>query len=437
MIYPTRRAVLLAAAGAPVAVALALASPGWWIVGPAWVLGVLALLLADAAIGGSRQRLQLEAHPPGYLAVGAPASIGLTARFDGGLRPSDVETALEADPRLGLEPGVRTAAVVDRIARTTFPLTPGRRGEGVLARAWARWRGPLGLVWKQRAETLDLPLPVGADVKAVKEEAVRLFARDALFGIKAQIDTGEGAEFHALRDFQAGMDRRTVDWKQSARHLALLAKEFRTERNHQVILALDAGRVMCEPIAGAPRIDRAINAALLLAYVCLKTGDRAGLFAFDARPRLNTGALSGIGAFPLMQQVAGRIDYAAEETNHTLGLTALSGSLKRRSLIVIFTDFADSTGAELMIETLGRLLQRHLVVFVVMRDQELEDLTAAEPETAEDVSRAVVAGALLREREVVIGRLRRLGAHIVDAPVERMGPALLNAYLDLKRRDLL
>ena len=105
--------------------------------------------------------------------------------------------------------------------------------------------------------------------------------------------------------------------------------------------------------------------------------------------------------------------------------------------MVVFTDFTDTTAAELMIESLGRLLKRHLVLFVVMHDEELEGLTAAEPDSAEDVSRAVVAGTLLREREAVIARLRRMGAHIVDAPVGQVGPDVVNAYLDLKRRDLL
>ena len=104
---------------------------------------------------------------------------------------------------------------------------------------------------------------------------------------------------------------------------------------------------------------------------------------------------------------------------------------------MVFTDFTDSTAAELMIESLGRLLKRHLVLFVVLRDEELEALAAAAPETAEEVSRAVVAASLLRERETVISRLRRMGAHIVDAPADQVGPEAVNAYLDLKRRDLL
>ena len=105
--------------------------------------------------------------------------------------------------------------------------------------------------------------------------------------------------------------------------------------------------------------------------------------------------------------------------------------------MVVFTDFADTTSAELMLDNVARLLSEHLVIFVVMRDDELEDLERQAPANADDVSRAVVAAALLRERELVVARLRRLGVQVVEAPADRIGPALLSRYLDLKRRDLL
>ncbi|HEY5290489.1 MAG TPA: DUF58 domain-containing protein, partial [Caulobacteraceae bacterium] len=119
------------------------------------------------------------------------------------------------------------------------------------------------------------------------------------------------------------------------------------------------------------------------------------------------------------------------------GLTQLGASLKRRSMVVVFTEFTDSTTAELMIENMTRLARRHLVLFVVFRDEELEAIAAREPAAPEDVTRAVTAAALLKNREVVIERLRRLGAQILDAPAARIGPALISAYLDLKRRELL
>jgi len=435
VIYPTRRAVLLAALGAPLALALAAVAPELWYLGLFWMAVVGALLLADAGVAALGRGFEVTVQPPALLPVGGEGLARVTTQFPAASYVRSAELALEADERIAVSPAL--ARIGGGRSEIDLRLTPGRRGEGMLKRVWVRWRGPLGLAFAQRAELIDRPTPIVPNVQAVKAEAMRMFARDAMFGLKAQMDTGEGAEFHALKDFTHGMDRRTVDWKRSARHGRLVAKEFRTERNHHVILALDTGRAMSEPLAGLPRIDRAINAALLLAFVSLKIGDRVGLFSFDARPHLSTGATVGAQSFGLLQRLAAKIDYSTAETNYTLGLTALAGQLERRSLVVVFTEFTDATNAELMIENLGRLLRRHLVLFVAMRDEELEVIARAEPKEPADVSRSVTAAALLREREVVISRLRRLGAHIVDAPADRLAVGLVNQYLDLKRRDLI
>ena len=436
MIYPTHRAIIAMAAGAPLALAIGLIQPGYWIAGAAWVALIGGLCLADAVLGSPRDRTTIVLDAPGALPTAGSAPMSVRMSFER-RPPGRAEAALETNERLTSAPGRMGAAIRGGEGEATFELTPVRRGEGEIARVWLRWRGPFGLVWKQITEAPKTVIPITPNIKAVKDEAIRLFSREAMFGIKTQLETGEGSEFHALRELVTGMDRRTIDWKQSARHGKLLAKEFRTERNHPVIFAIDTGRLMCEPLMGVPRLDRAINAALLLAFVSLKLGDRVGFFGFDVRPRLFSGATSGPQAFPLMQRLVARLDYSTEETNYTLGLTQLGAALERRSLIVVFTDFADATSAELMVENVGRLLARHLILFVVFRDEELEAIARREPVDPESVSRSVTAEALLKEREVVIARLTRMGVLIVDAPAAAMGSALLSAYIDLKRRELL
>ncbi len=435
-IYPTRRAVLLTALGAPIGVLLGLIAPGLWLVGIAWVAMALGLVLADAGLGADRRRLEVIVTTPAALGIGGLGQVGVALAF-AAAAPRAAELALATDPRLAAAPDRITLEVRGGRGEAAFDLRPVRRGEGRLLTLFVRWRGPLGLVWKQRVEPLDRVVAVTPNIRAIQDEALRLFSRDALFGQKAQVALGEGSEYHALKEFAPGHDRGAVDWKQSARHGKLLVKEFRTERNHQLVFALDTGRLMSEPLDGQPRLDRGLNAALLLAYVGLKMGDRVALFGFDARPHLMSGSVAGTGAFGLLQRQAARLDYSANETNYTLGLTTLAGALKRRSLVVVFTDFADATSAELMIENLGRLTKRHLVLFVTFRDEELEAMVRAEPLTAEDVSRAVIAASFIRERQLVLERLRRLGVEILDASVGALGPALLNRYLDLKRRDLL
>jgi uncharacterized protein (DUF58 family) len=434
--YPTRLAIGLAALGAPFALAVAVAAPGLWSAAAAWVLMTAGLVLADAALAARPSNLALTLGAPRAMGLGRAEEATLEAVFKGAA-PREIELAVGVNARLAASPVRQRLALAGGWARAIVSLTPQRRGEGLVEQVWARWRGPLGLVWLQRTEAPGRLVAITPDVERVKEQALQLFSRDALFGLKAQMESGEGGDFHALKEFQTGMDLRAIDWKQSGRHGKLVAREFRTERNHHVILAIDTGRLMCGPTPNGPRVDQAINAALLLAFAGLKLGDRVGLFAFDAKPRVSSGVVAGAQAFPLIQRLAAGIDYSTEETNFTLGLTTLAGRLDRRALVVIFTDFADATSAELMIENVGRLMRTHLVLFVVFRDEELEALAEAEPKEPDDVSRAVIAAGLLRQREVVIGRLERLGARLVDARSEDLGLSLLDAYLDAKRRDLI
>ena len=441
MIYPTARAIALAALGAPITLLVGLIAPDGWVVGGVWVVLLLGLVLVDALVGPSRAAARLDLDAPAVVGVGAAATLTIRARFDG-TAPATAEVAMETNARLAPEPGRATMTFVGSAGVTGAALAPLRRGAGEISTLWMRWRGGLGLVWKQLREAPQQPVAVLPDIRGVKTQAIRMFSRDAAFGLKSQLESGEGSEFHALREVDGATDPRTIDWKQSARHGKLLGKEFRVDRNHPVVFAIDTGRAMSEPLAdaegrSAPRIDRAINAALLLAYVALKTGDRVGAYGFGARPSAFSGLVSGAGRFLRLQRHLSHLDYGDDETNYTLGLTQLGALLDRRSLVVVFTEFADSTSAELMVEHLGRLLRRHVVLFVAMRDEELEAIARAEPATPEAVARAVTAHALMKSRDLVIARLARLGARIVDASTARLGPALISAYLDLKRTDAL
>lgn len=435
MIYPTSRAVFLAALGIPLALLLAVAAPKLWLIGPSWVVFVLGMMLVDAVAAGFGSGLKLTPSLPNGMAVGQEARAGFAFRFDGGTAPKSAELALDVNQRLVARPARQFVSVQNRAGRAEFLLKVLRRGEGRFERVWMRWTGPIGLAWLQKVTRLDRSMPIVPNVQEVKEEATRLFRRDVPMGSHIQINAAQGSEFHALRAFQSGMDRRTIDWKQSARHGFLLAKEFQAEQNQHIVMAIDTGRLMSEPIAGQPRLDRAIQAVLLLAYVGLKLGDRVGLFAFDEKPRLRSGTVAGAPAFGTLQRLAAQLDYSTAETNFTLGLSQLASDLEHRSIVVVFTDFVDTTSAELMLENIGRLLQRHLVLFVVFRDADLEDMARGAPETAEDVSRAVIADTLIREHDIVTERLRRMGVHVVDVPLEHIGFGLLDSYLAAKRLD--
>jgi uncharacterized protein (DUF58 family) len=434
LIYPTRTAVIATAAGAPFALVFAALQPGRWFLALAWPLAMVLLTALDAVrgIGTATARVDF----PGHAYVGETRDCTVTVSV--GSRPRSAWIAMQNSPLVSAEDDGRARIPLeDGRGAVLLSLEMVRRGIARFERLWLRWRGPLGLAWNQGTVEVDAAFPVLPDLRPVHDQGARIFQRYALEGLITQLSRGEGSDFDTLVDFRTGMDRRAIDWKQSGRHMKLLAKQYRTERNNQIVFAVDTGRQMCEPVAGLARVDRCVSAMLLTAWIALKLGDRVAINAFDSRPRLSSGLVSGAGAFAELERIASEIDYSAEETNYTYALTTLGARLTRRSMIILFTEFTDTVSADFMLRALRRLVETHLIVIVVLRDEELEAIAAKDPESADDVTRAITAADLLKDRRVVITRLQHLGVHVVESEYDKVSERLVQSYLDLKKRDLL
>jgi uncharacterized protein (DUF58 family) len=442
MILPTRRAVFLLATGAPLGLLAIATNITLWNYALLWLIIIGALLVFDALMLFPAHLLEVRTVPPPLLYIGESDPLVLTARLLRAGKPLTVTIS----PWFGgqVEPLPPAFMQLREAAQEfTLPIAPLARGEAKLILLEWRWTGPLGLMARQHKTPMDAVMPVVPNIRAVARAAPKMAMDDAIIGLKAQRRKGEGSEFEALREFGAGMDRRTIDWKRSARHGKLLAKEYDTERNHQVVFAFDCGQLMGEPLAtdtGAQalsRLDVAINASLMLAHVCLRAGDRIGLFAFDALVRHQLDPVGGASAFGLFAQAAGRLEQQAYECNYTLGLTTLGGSLQRRSLIVIFSEFTDTTTAELMIDHLGRLAKRHLILFVSFSDPDLVAVQHQPLKSREALAASVVASDVVQERRIVLERLRRAGLMVIDAKGGTLTPQLLERYIEIKQRELI
>ena len=435
-IVPTGRLLVMVAILAPVAVVVAATSPSAWIIAPAAAFALLAIMALDGWLAGSL--VALEARADSDVEVGQTGALAINAEID---RDSDAalpQGAIGFDPRLG-DGGVSEFVLTPTGSASGFEgralFSPVRRGPGEVHDLWLRWAGPLGLAHRQVYQRLDQPVRVWPDLSPVRSPVLQAFMRDSQFGIVARRIRGEGTQFEALSEYEPGMDRRRIDWKASARHTALYARENEAERDNQIVFAFDCGQAMCEPVDGLPRIDRAVTAALTAAFVALKGGDKVSLFGFADKPVLMTPFVTDTRAFHRLQTGAAELDYIPREPNFTLALATLTARLQRRSLIVLFSDFTDPTSAELMVESIERLVRHHLVIFVTMVDTELDGLLAAQPENIGDIATAVTADALARQRALVLQRLRRLGVDVIEAPHDAIGYRLIDRYLEAKRSE--
>ena len=462
---PTRKALQVLVIGLAVALVPAVVSIRLW---PLWVLyaaGTALALAVDAALAPRAGGVRWELEMPAMVGIGedheAVLRVALDARYLALFGTGRRRVAAVLDVTGPLAPVAARSGSLDRPperrATIAFPLVARRRGTGRVEAVWLRLPGPLGLIERTVHAEADRTVAIHPSIGRVRRAAIRFADRRTyLAGLKIERYAGDGTDFEALREFVPGHDARSIDWKATARHRRLLCREFRAERDHQVVIAFDTGRLMAEPVArtaggpgaggdrgagGAetpiPRLDHAIHTGLVLAYVALRSGDRVGLYAFDERPRSFVAPQAGSRWFPGLLELAAGLDYTDAETNFTLGLTELAGRLHRRSLVVVLTDFVDSITAELMADNLTRLARRHLVLFVALRDPLLDTLMAARPDSLLDVQRAVVAAGFERDRERVLARLRRVGVFALDLAPARVEPRVLERYLEIKRKEMI
>jgi uncharacterized protein (DUF58 family) len=443
MILPARRAIFLLAVGAPLGLAAIAMDVMLWNYALLWLIVIGALLVIDTLMLMPAHTLDVTVKTPSLLYVGEGDVVMLQARLQQGGKNQQITITPWFNALIEQLPPANII-LTDTAQDVALPIMPLARGMADVQLLEWRWLGPLRLMARQYKMPIEAQMPVVPNTRAVAREAPKMSMDDAILGLKQQRRKGEGSEFEALRDFGMGMDRRSIDWKHSARHGKLLAKEYDTERNHQVIFAFDCGQLMGEPIATQDtgeqrlsRLDVSINAALMLAHVCLRAGDRIGLFAFDALVRRQLDPIGGSAAFRLFAQQAGHMAQQAFESNYTLGLTTLGGRLQRRSLIVLFSEFTDTTTAELMIDHLGRLAKRHLIIFVTFSDPELVAVQDQPPKNREALACAVVAQDMLHERRIVLERLKRAGLMVIETRAGALTPQLLERYIAIKQRELI
>lgn len=416
----------------------------WWP-DASFVLLCLWLTLAAIAVCdftlsalSNRMNIELDLPPQGF--VGHPAQFSIDISPRRGALPAEIETRLDLAPELVASDGKLSRASAEDGGghiKASMSLHLTRRGQYAVNNLWLKWPSRLKLLDIIVRVPVKRDITVLPDISPVLSGAIKTQILPLEAGQKDLRLRGEGSEFHQLREFAAGMDPRSMDWKRSARMRNLVVREMRAERNHQIILCVDSGRLMAEQLAGLPKLDRAINAALAMCWAAGLAGDLVGFYSFDSRPRLFVPALPGRSAFLRLQTVCAKLRYETQETNHTLGLTHLSGRLKRRSLIVIFSDFVDSITAELMIENIQVLARHHFIVYVALRDPAITKFAEPEEMTLETVARSVAARQILQERRTVLEKLARLGVLCLDSTPEALTSDLVARYIEIKSREMI
>ncbi|MEE2038692.1 DUF58 domain-containing protein [Nocardiopsis sp. CT-R113] len=430
----TGRAVLLAFL-ATVAVALS-GLVGAWATAAALVL-LAALVVADVCLAASPAALRLSREGDSSLRLGESAAVRVTVanptrrRLRGSVRDAWPPSAHAAPRR---QP-VRVDAGERR--RVTTTLTPTRRGDARAAGVTVRSIGPLGLAGRQR--TLPAPWTVRTlpPFHSRRHLPGKLSRLRELEGQHTAMVRGQGSEFDSLRDYVPGDDVRSIDWRATARNDGVVVRTWRPERDRRILIVLDTGRTSAGRVGDTPRLDHAMDAALLLAALAGRAGDRVDFMAYDRRTRAQVRS-SGRGSQVnrIVEAMAPLEAELVESDPAGLVGTVLGTQGRARRLVVLLTDLNAAALEEGLLPKLPLLTSRHLLLIAAVRDPAVDEM-AGERGGAEALYRAAAAERTLSERRRVTAELRRMGVEVVDASPEHIAPALADAYINLKAQGRL
>src|SRR5262245_29354323 len=151
---------------------------------------------------------------------------------------------------------------------------------------------------------------------------------------------GSSAEFAQHREYVVGDELRRIDWKVFARSDRLVVKEMIEETTLACHLLVDGSESMAFSSLRWSKFDYARWCAAALAHLVISSRDTAGLVVFDQEERAKVPPASG-------ERQLHAILTALEEarpggpTGFGTVLSWLAGRLRRRGIVVVFSDFFD------------------------------------------------------------------------------------------------
>ncbi|MFH8242757.1 DUF58 domain-containing protein [Streptomyces sp. NPDC018321] len=428
----TGRAALLAALGS---LPVGILDPSW--TGILAVNGPLAVACAcDFALAAPVRRLRLTRSGDTSTRLGDTADITLTVTNPSS-RPLRAHLR-DAWPPSSWQRGTETAASRHHVTvpagerrRVTTRLRPTRRGDRQADRVTIRSSGPLGLFTRQGTHRVPWTVRVLPPFTSRKHLPSKLSRLRELDGRTSVLTRGEGTEFDSLREYVPGDDTRSIDWRATARQSAVAVRTWRPERDRHILLVLDTGRTSAGRVGDAPRLDASMDAALLLAALASRAGDRVDLLAYDRRVRALVQGRTAGDVLPSLVNTMATLEPELVETDARGLIATALRSAPRRSLIVLLTTLDAAPIEEGLLPVLPQLTQRHTVLVASVADPYISRMAGARGNT-DAVYEAAAAAQAQAERHRTAERLRRHGVSVVDAVPDELAPALADAYLELK-----
>nr|WP_303256241.1 DUF58 domain-containing protein [uncultured Prevotella sp.] len=319
-----------------------------------------------------------------------------------------------------------------------YKLRPTERGVYSFGHVRVFASTPIGLV--QRRFTLCQPCDVKvypSYLMLTRYELLAMSNNLAEMGIKKIRKVGNHTEFEQIKDYVSGDDFRLINWRATARTSRLMVNVYQDERSQQVFNIIDKGRVMQQAFRGMTYLDYAINASLVLSYIAMRKEDKAGVVTFSDHFEDFVPASRRTGHMQNILEMLYRQQTRFAESDYSALVAEVNQHITKRSLLILYTNFANRISMERQLPYLLQLNRRHRLLVVFFEDHEVKDYLATRSESDEEYYRHVVAEQFAYEQRLIVSSLKQRGILALLTTPEALSVDVLNKYLEIKTRELL
>ncbi|WP_440422122.1 DUF58 domain-containing protein [Prevotella merdae] len=268
-----------------------------------------------------------------------------------------------------------------------------------------------------------------------KYELLAMNNRLTEMGVKRIRRAGNNTEFERIKEYVEGDNYRSVNWKASARRHQLMVNVYEDERSQQIVSVIDKGRPMQQAFQGMTLLDYAINASLMLSYVAVRKTDKAGLVCFADHTDTFVAPSRRHGQMERLLDALYSQQTRWSESDFGDMLATINKRLTKRSLLVVYTSFANTQAMTRQLPYLKQLNLRHKVLVVFFADNEMRDFVNSSPRSTEEYYQHVIVEKMLYEQRLIVSQLRQHGILSMLTTPQNLSVDVVNRYLELKERQ--
>ncbi|HXD93263.1 MAG TPA: DUF58 domain-containing protein [Bacteroidia bacterium] len=318
-----------------------------------------------------------------------------------------------------------------------YSLRPVQRGEYHFGAIRVFVASAINLIERRFSFEQGAMLPVYPSfIQMRKYELLAIHNKLTAGGIKKIRRIGQTSEFDQIKEYVAGDDIRSVNWKATARRDKLMVNKYQDEKSQSVYCLVDMGRNMKMPFEQMALLDYAINASLVISNIAHLKNDKPGLITFTHEIKSHIAAERRNSQMMRIIETLYNQQTNFSESDFERLYMHVKRMVNQRSLLLLFTNFESLSSLKRQLKYLKQIAKQHLLVVIFFENTELKTVLTKNASSTFDIYYKTIAEKFELEKRLIIKELSACGIQSIYTAPQNLSVNTINKYLELKARGL-